>query len=108
MQPDATLANPFGGISHGWESVAKILERAASFFRNGKITFENVVKFTTAEVGFLVEFERANGKFNGKEGAKISLRVTSIFHMEDGEWKLVHRHADPLITLQPTESVIQK
>jgi ketosteroid isomerase-like protein len=104
-----TLANPFGGISHGWESVAKTLERAASFFRDGTINFENVTKFSTDEVGFLVEFERANAKFNEKEGiSKISLRVTSIFHMEDGVWKLVHRQADPLITLQPAESLIQK
>jgi ketosteroid isomerase-like protein len=104
-----TLANPFGGISHGWESVAKTLERAASFLRDGTINFENITKFSTAEVGFLVEFELANAKFNEKEGmSKISLRVTSIFHMEDGVWKLVHRQADPLITLQPAESVIQK
>jgi hypothetical protein len=103
-----TLASPFGGISHGWESVAKTLERAASFFRDGTINFENVAKFATAEVGFIVEFERANAKFNEKEGSKISLRVTSIFHMEDGEWKLVHRQADPLTTLQPPESLIQK
>ena len=25
---------------------------------------------------------------------------------EDGEWKVVHRHADPITTAQPAESVI--
>jgi hypothetical protein len=26
----------------------------------------------------------------------------------DGIWKVVHRHADPITTVQPAESIIQK
>jgi ketosteroid isomerase-like protein len=37
----------------------------------------------------------------------MALRVTSILRPEDGTWKVVHRHADPIITAQPAESVIQ-
>jgi len=28
--------------------------------------------------------------------------------LEDGTWKLVHRHADPITARQPPESVIQR
>jgi ketosteroid isomerase-like protein len=38
----------------------------------------------------------------------VSLRVTSILRAEDGTWKIVHRHADPISTPQPAESVIQE
>jgi hypothetical protein len=30
-----------------------------------------------------------------------------IFRPEDGTWKVVHRHADPISTPQPAESLIQ-
>ena len=38
----------------------------------------------------------------------FALRVTMIFRPEDGQWKLVHRHADPITTPQPVESMIQE
>jgi ketosteroid isomerase-like protein len=37
-----------------------------------------------------------------------ALRVTMIFRPEEGEWKVVHRHADPITTPRPAESVIQE
>jgi ketosteroid isomerase-like protein len=28
----------------------------------------------------------------------LELRVTTTFRRENGEWKIVHRHADPIAT----------
>jgi hypothetical protein len=60
--------------------------------------------------------QRATGPFpaevfrvSGKDHlASMALRVTTVFRLEDGEWKMVHRHADPLLGLQTPQSVTQK
>jgi ketosteroid isomerase-like protein len=107
---DVSLANPFGPPVRGWEQAAATIERAASNYKDGEIVgFENVAKYVTPELAYIVEVERYKAKVGGgEELAPISLRVTSIFRREDGDWKIVHRHADPITMAQPAESVIQK
>jgi ketosteroid isomerase-like protein len=107
---DVSLANPFGPPVRGWEQAAAIIERAASNYKDGEIVgFENVAKYVTPELAYIVEVERYKAKVGGGEKlAPISLRVTSIYRREDGVWKIVHRHADPITTAQPAESVIQE
>ncbi len=108
-QDDVTLANPFGPPARGWDEVAPTLERAASHYRDGEATgFENVAKNITPELAYTVEIERCQAKVEGRDDVtSIAVRVTTIFRPEDGTWKVVHRHADPIITLQPAETVIQ-
>jgi ketosteroid isomerase-like protein len=61
------------------------------------------------ELAYLVRVERAKAKVGGREEiAPIALRVTMIFRPEDGTWKVVYRHADPITTAQPAESVLQE
>ena len=107
---DVTLANPLSPPAHGWEQVAATIERAASPFRDGEITsYEIVAKYVTAELAYVVEIEQGKAKVGGREEiTPWALRATMIFRPEDGEWKVVHRHADPITTPQPAESVIQQ
>ena len=108
---DVTLANPYGPPAHGWDEVAATGERAASNFRDGEIVgFETIEKYVTDELAYIVRVERARAKVGGGEDiTPITLRVTMIFRPEeDGEWKIVHCHADPITTPQPAESVIQE
>ena len=108
-QEDVTLANPLGPAVRGWEQVAATMERAASNYRDGEATgFESVAKYVTAELAYIVEVERYKGRVGGSaEIVAIALRVTSIFRPEDGVWKIVHRHADPIASSRPAESVVQ-
>jgi ketosteroid isomerase-like protein len=106
---DVTLANPFGPPARGWDEVAKTLERAATHYREGKATgFENVAKYTTPELAYTVEIERCQAKVEGRDDiTPIAVRLTTVFRPEGGTWKVVHRHADPITSARPAESVIQ-
>ena len=108
---DVTLANPLGPPARGWDEVAKVTDLAASRVRDGEMTgYETVAKCVTPELAYVVWIERPMAKVGGsKEITPFALRVTMIFRPEeDGEWKIVHRHADPITTPQPAESVIQE
>lgn len=107
---DVSLGNPFGPFVRGWKQAAATMERASALYKDGEIIgFETVTTFATPDLVCLVEFERYKAKVGGREDlTPIALRVTSVFRSEDGRWKLVHRHADPITTPQTAESVIQK
>ena len=107
---DVTLANPYGPPGRGWERVAQILEHAASVCRDGEhVALEIIAKYVTPELAYVVVIDRAKAKVGGREDiTPYALRATMIFRPEDGVWKIVHRHADPITTAQPAESVIQK
>ena len=107
---DVTLANPLGPPARGWDEVTKTIEHAASTIRDGEILgFEIVSKLVTPELAYVVWIERVEAKMGGSDDlTPFALRVTMIFRPEDGEWKVVHRHADPITTARPAESVIQE
>jgi len=109
-QEDVTLANPYGPPVGGWEQVAEILERTASRLRDGEIVgYETVAKYVTPELAYVVALVREKVKVGGSEDiTPIALRTTMIFRPEDGTWKVVHLHGDPITTPQPAESVLQK
>jgi len=106
---DASLANPFGPVATGWKQVAETIERAASNYSDGKATsFERIAAYVTPDLAYIVEVERFEARVGGnEETASGALRVTSILRREGGVWKIVHRHADPITTPRPAESVIQ-
>ena len=106
---DVTLANPFGPPARGWEQVEQTLERAASQMRDGVLTgVERIVTAMTVELAYIIEIERGQTKLGDRDDiTPYSLRVTTIFRPEEGTWKVVHRHADPITTPRPAESLIQ-
>jgi ketosteroid isomerase-like protein len=107
---DVTLMNPVHPVAHGWKEVFMELERASALLSDGEVTtFERVAHYITPELACIVEIERARAKVGARADiASIELRVTTIFRPEEGTWKVVHRHADPITTPRAIESAIKQ
>ena len=107
---DVTLGNPFGPYVRGLRNVKATIARAASNFRDGEVTgIELIAKYVSDDLACIVEVERGRTKVGGgEELVQVALRVTSLFRLERGNWKLVHRHADPITTPRPAASVISQ
>ena len=106
---DITLGNPFGGFARGWDQVVEQLERASSHYRDGEATgFESVARAVGSELAYTVELERANAKVaDSSDVREFAVRVTSIYRNEEDGWRLIHRHADPRVSRQTAESVLE-
>jgi ketosteroid isomerase-like protein len=84
------------------------LQGAATHHRDGEATsVERVSEHVTPELACFVEVEHYRSKVGGRDDiTPVSVRVTSIFRKEDGAWRLVHRHADPITSARPAEDRI--
>src|SRR5215510_1501584 len=88
---------------------SKHSERAASNFRDGHTTgFETIERLVTPDLAYTLEIERYVAKLGGSSDlSDIALRVSCMYRLEGGVWKLLHRHADPRVGPQTPESLIQ-
>ncbi len=100
---DVTLANPFGPAVRGWKQVSDALTYVSTRFKGGEPTsFETLATYESADLATVLEIERWKVKLSDRsEAAPFVLRVTTTYRREDGTWKLVHRHADPIASFHP-------
>ena len=104
---DVTLANPLGPPRLGRADVEQAVEAAAANFEDGSLRFEDLSRYVTADLGYVVYLERAEVRLAGSdEMVPSTLRVTMIFRREGDTWKVAHRHADPITTTQPISTIL--
>jgi ketosteroid isomerase-like protein len=95
---DFTLMSPFGGKpTRGAEMTDERWEAMGRFFRNGVLEQELVQSYASADMVVLAVIERCHGEVGGLAAQDWPLRVTLVYRREGVEWRLAHRHADPLV-----------
>lgn len=95
---DFTLMSPFGGTpSRGSEYTPERMEAMGRFFKNGVFRQEVVQSYASADMVVLVIVEYQNVEVGRLPTQEWPLRVTLVYCREGGEWRLAHRHADPLV-----------
>lgn len=98
---DVTVMGGFGGVERGWTEVGPRLAWAASHFHGGTYSQEVIGTTVGQDIACLVSQERwlRTGP-DGQPLPPLDLRVSQMFRLEGTRWRLVHRHADELVTKQ--------
>jgi ketosteroid isomerase-like protein len=95
---DFTLMAPIGGTpTRGSDMTSDSWEATGRFFRNGTLDQEVIQSYASADMVVLAVIERARVEVGGLPVQDWSLRVTLVYRREGAEWRLAHRHADPLV-----------
>lgn len=97
LTDDFTLMSPFGGnptrasdmTDERWQAMGR-------FFKNGSFEQELVQSYGSSDMVVLVIVERAHVEVGALPAQDWALRVTLVYRREGSEWRLAHRHADPL------------
>jgi ketosteroid isomerase-like protein len=78
----------------GWSEIEPVFDALGKQFSNC-LSYENEIIATevSGDLAYTVALEHTRASING-EARSYVLRATTIFRREDGEWKVVHRHAN--------------
>jgi len=97
---DITLANPFGPARRGREAAMRALDYASSQMSDGEVAgFDELARYTSDELATILAVEHWRARIGERDSVQpFDLRVTTTFRRENGAWKIVHRHADPIST----------
>jgi ketosteroid isomerase-like protein len=99
----------FGAMTtnSGQEEVRRLFRWLATRFSDcTDYRFELVAAGASGDLAYTVGYEHTAFSMDGAPVEPSTLRVTHIYRREQGEWKIVHRHADvpPIDQTRPAEA----
>jgi ketosteroid isomerase-like protein len=101
---DYTLMPPYGGeTTHGFEYSAERAAETSRFFASGEARLDLEQSYFSGDLAVLVAVERQHGEVGGLADQDWSLRVTLVLRRVADGWRMLHRHADPLVRQIPFE-----
>jgi ketosteroid isomerase-like protein len=80
----------------GWADIEPKFREVASWFTNSvAYVFEVIAAGASGDLAYTVGYEHNDVSVDGQP-TTYTLRVTHVYRREDGQWRIVHRHADVL------------
>ena len=99
---DVTLCGAFGRVERGWKNVAARLDWASSKYSDSTRSRKEISGTVTTDFAYIVQTELICSRLAGRtDQTRQELRVTMVFRRETDGWRIIHRHADSLISSQP-------
>lgn len=98
QRDDVTAFGGWGGYEVGWDQVGGRWDWAAQQMSGGTVTRKNLATVITAEMAYIVDATSVRIRVDGSDRGEKTWqnRQTHIFRLEDGQWRLVHRHVSRL------------
>jgi ketosteroid isomerase-like protein len=95
---DATSFYGWGGWEKGWDAVSQRWDWAGAQFKGGTVAYQPVTLIAADTLFYTTDIEtfRMNAMDGLGQPVQWSNRVTHIFRLEDGAWRLLHRHGNRL------------
>lgn len=80
--------------SSGWADLEPTFRKVASWFSDSQeYEFEVIAAGASGDLAYTVGYEHNRVTMDGQQRT-YTLRVTHVYRREDGQWRIVHRHAD--------------
>ena len=92
---DVVLVGAAGSHAVGWDEVSASLSWASSHLDFGNWSAEILLTRVVGSLGFTLDLEHISRRVNGKTEER-TLRVSQGYEFEDGRWRVVFRHGDPM------------
>lgn len=92
---DATIFDPWGGYGRGWDELSEHWDWVAQRIESGSATYEAISAVATPRLAYTTGIATVRAHFRGADKpTEWTNCVTHIFRLEDGEWRLMHRHSN--------------
>jgi ketosteroid isomerase-like protein len=104
---DVTTMHPIGQREVGWEQVEGPWQQVASLASGGQVAIKDPLIRVVGDLAYEVGIEDGDGKIAG-EVVSFGHRVTNVYRREDGDWKIVHHHADKNPAMEEIVSRLQR
>jgi len=88
-----TAMHPIDGRDLGWTAVKNSFDQVAGIASDGKVELKDQLIRVVGDAAYEIGIENGQFKLSGNE-VKINQRVTNIYQLKDGQWKMIHHHGD--------------
>ena len=96
-------------IKTGWRDIEPVFEWVASQFSNCEsFEYEVLAAGVSGDLAYTAGIEHTTAAVGDAPAKAYELRVTTVFRREDGEWRVIHRHADPIPDSKPTHAQLHR
>jgi ketosteroid isomerase-like protein len=108
---DASVMGAWGAFETGWAQAGPRYDWAAARFlpSGAKLQVQYLSVNVSGSLASTVSIERSTALVVGMpQPMPLQLRVTHLFRKEQGAWKLLHRHADPMLAKTAPADTFQR